>query len=920
MSIYSASPLLPAALSEAKQILQSLSVNWPEQQAAISNSQPLWQASLATLDPEWAQVFGASINWLDQAPLVLSEASQEIVPDGEVKSYEQIARKLDALLQEVSSKKKGLSVLVSSPSERLEVLLKEKQSMDNASKQRQALMQQALDMGDDTRLLASLLSDAIPHLRQRIDNQRMDVNAEVVDTMFKEQKAARTLKILGRADSALSLVKTRIENELSSSSSLTRTSLEKMVSQEEALLGRLDVLSSSAARAIAGEQVKAKTDQQGARLSVIALPDGQENVQLPVPVSEMAVQEKRPGFWAKLLRNPLPMGRGGFGFSAPASPTPKLSASAASVLRKMESDYAKYPILMWFEIERVQEDPTVSASSKLPVSGVKILDRMIGKDLWESDRPGKAFEMLEFFLASEKGLSADTCNWARLAEVCAEKIEQSHGNPGPNSLICMRLLAQAAPFVDLSTYEDMLVKNCMMYLNSGIDEDDNSALKCILHYVSLKSIKESIFQTYMPGSSVAKLMKLIKQIESPDVASAVALSSILYVREISGEPQELEMMEMLSPEDHQILAKKILSKSSTDWKKLGNIIQTSTVQSDIGGLPSLETQWSFALRDMEKWRRGVMEKVSTPIVACAFSMKNINLLERAISGALDKNLDHQLLDQSFKDHSLISTLIEMEVSRPDTETKKLSADEWCSVFEPYLNATGLVEYKDAPGNSKISRKSIREGRETNWSQGASREIQMTPLMQAAYHGNKDWIEALLSKGTNPEERVGGRSAISMLKNFVLKDVMRHEDHRVKIDRADKRVQDVYIRKMTHQMNQTGLWDIYNASPQGRLGHMVMGALITGLSDDDEARKIAREDAIIKCIQKTGAHIYLECIALSVAPQGNFQIMSPEVAGFLKFAVRAGVMEEGDTKEALEVIKRAATPSSEPVRPRRIRQI
>ena len=925
--------ILPSTLDEAQSILAGLATRWPEQQENVARSKPLWHEAVAQVDPSWAQVLGATVNWLDEVPLVLMSASKNITSEESVSQYTKIASSLDALLKEVSNPKAAGFALLGNrttvaPADRLEELMGDKKKLDEASQARIGAMQEALDLGDDARLLAAMMADAIPLLRTRIEQQRLSVDVESAPTMSEAQKRARTLKFLDRAASALDLVESRVKNESSPSATLNRDGLENMVSQEAQLHTRLNTLSGQIAKSIAGEQVDTQSARQGGQLALIAIapPEGL-TTNLPEVASTISAQPKRTGFWSRLMRSPMGFRDmfivSGAAASAssqsapdvflPLSIAPRLSATAKGYLEQIEG-YERHPILAWSPFKLAVKEPDVWASTKMP-SGGSLLDKIISPKLWdEQHRSSTMFNLLDTLIGRERVIKEDLCDWKRLLDICMASLAEAKTYVDESSWSAMRIIAKTGHFMDIAPHMPALAKFAnvsSLRLRAGSANHD--ALTQILeNLLTPEAIKAStnVIDDQHYDLSFDNAHVFARNIKNPAISSAFSFALITGTqRSTISAQKECELMENLSPSDRVDLAQHLLLQNNdiSTRAKVNNLLSTSAMKADLAAPPAPETQWSFALKEWQILNsRSQSSNVPPYLLACALSMKSLPLLERIAQLCPSPELKSDLTQVDGTSQPPLSLVMELDMNFQGELKSRRDPSYWCALFKDQINRPAQQEYSEAPGvrgRPTGSQFDLNTGLTHHLREPNTRDILMTPLMQAAYNGNSEWIQALLLAGVDKDASLGVNSAISMLQNNVLKKIMRHESNPVDISRASRKVQNTFIRKMVHAMDQTGLWDIQNAGPESCVQGMLLTAMTTDMAagqSDQSIDAVPRRKAIQDCISSLGISRFIETVTDAVVPRGSFELDGPEVKSLLAYGIVAGVIDA--TPQDLATVK------------------
>lgn len=929
--------ILPGTLDEAQSILAGLATRWPEQQENVARSKPLWHEAVAQVDPDWAKILGATVNWLDEVPLVLMSASKNITSEESVSQYTKIASSLDALLKEVSNPKAAWFTLLGNrttvaPADRLEELMGDKKKLDEASQARISAMQDALDLGDDARLLAAIMADAIPLLRMRIQEQRLSVDVESAPTMSEAQKRARTLKFMDRAASALDLAESRFKNESSPSATLNRDGLENMVSQEAQLHTRLNTLSGQIAKSIAGEQVDTQSARQGGQLALIALapPEGL-TTNLPAVASAISAQPKRAGFWSRLMRAPMGfrdmfiVSGAAASASSQAAPdaflslpvAPRLSATANGHLEQIQY-YKTHPRLAWTSFKFAVQEPEVWASTKMP-SGGSLLDKMISPKMWaEQHRPGSALSLFDILLERESVIKQGLCDWKRLSDICMASLAEAKTYVDESSWSAMKIIAKTGHFMDLDPHMPALAKFAnvsSLRLRAGSAKYDalTQIFENLLTPEAIKAASHVIDDSHY-DLSFDNAHLFSKTIKNPAISSAFSFVLITGTqRSTISAQKECDLMENLSPSDRVDLAQHLLLQNNdlSTRAKIKNLLSTSAMRADLAAPPSTETQWSFALKEWQILNSHSQSSNVPPyLLACALSMKNLPLLESIAQLCPSPELKSDLTQVDGTSQPPLSLVMELDMTFLGELKSRRDPSYWCALFSGQIDRPAVQEYSEAPGvRGRIT------GTQYNLNTGATqhsrlpstRKIPMTPLMQAAYHGNREWIQALISAGVDMEAKQDDYSAISMLQNHVLKKIMRHEDKPVDISRAPRKIQETFIRKMVHAMDQTGLWNIKEAGPDSCIQGMLITAMTTDLAAGQSEQSLdasPRRNAIHDCIASLGASQFIETIVSTLVPRGTFEIDGPEVASFFAHGHKAGVITATpqDMAKVIEEIK------------------
>jgi hypothetical protein len=911
-------PILPSTLGEAQSLLQDLAQRWPQQHAALSASKPLWQNALETVDPQWAQVFGASVNWLDEVPLVLLSASKSVASKQAIGEYAKIAASLNLVLKEASSpasKMPGVSALFGdkklSPPAFLEALMGEKKALDEASSVRLNAMQDALDLGDDARLLAAILSDVMPLLRNRIQHQRERVDIEGAPSMLEAQRRAREIKNLDRALTALELVESRIQNETAPEASINRSGLEHMVNQEQQMSARLNILSTQITKTIAGEQVKTQSAQQSARLSqiaVVATPAAPQ--ELPASVSMVVSQPKRPGFFSRLFSRPKQEL-----LAIPARPEPppappvKFSSATQELLDNIDDKYTNHPILIWRDFKLVVQDHDVRASTMLSKSKCSLLDKILLPRVWEDGhRPSHVLNMMEDLLKREPRIKHDLCDWKVLSSVCIKQIETIYHSGESQVWASLRLISQMRDFMDMTPHAPALAKFALSFAFRIKEDSINypallNVLDTMVPPQSIKDAAEQSWESHLDRSA-ANLAVFCKRSKNPAVASALAFCAIKHNElSVRNAEREKELMELLSPQDRQDLIKHLLVRepSISTRAKSKNLLATPTLISDLAAPPVAETQWSFALREWMSLEQSELKPRPIPsrLLASALSMRDYPFLSRVVSLCASKTLEGELLHVDGTYQAPLSLVMELDREFKKTLEFRQTPDYWCALFKGQLDRTTAQTYEEPPGvRGRITGLIEKdEGIMHHARLPSTRPMEMTPLMQAANQGDYPWVRALLSAGANPSISIDGYDALSLLKTHVIKGIMLHEDNPVDIGNAPRKTQDVFIRRMVHAMNETGLWDIQKVSPPGCAQRMLLAAMSTDLTSTSKRTAEARQKGIHQCINAMGVSTFVESIAGSIVPRGSFTLDSKEVSTFIDHGVSAGIIEKDPAARA-----------------------
>lgn len=254
------------ALNQSQSLLANVEERFPRIAEIIGETDPLWFPALSVALPDWAGVIGKTINWLDYVPSMMLTLSNS-VSGVAVEDYSNLSKEFAALLKVVSKPKppgllSGLGFKKKSPSEQFNTLLDRKKAAETSGNNHIKSIRFALDMRQDVQMLASSVADALPDLINQVQRAIEDVDLENAPSMLEAQKSARRLKDLQRASDALDLVSSRLSHAFAPESSLNVEHLEKMVQQEERLLGHLNFLSDQITQKIANQTIETKTQSK----------------------------------------------------------------------------------------------------------------------------------------------------------------------------------------------------------------------------------------------------------------------------------------------------------------------------------------------------------------------------------------------------------------------------------------------------------------------------------------------------------------------------------------------------------------------------------------------------------------------------------------------------------------------------------
>lgn len=917
-------PALSSALQDAQSTLNGLLTKWPSDAEVIQQSHALWESDLSYLDPQWAQVCSQAINWIDQVPMALMTASRQASESGASDGYAEIAASLDDLLKQVSGKK-GFDLVGMmlgkkfSPAEHLEYLLDQKKKLDEGSVKRLSEVRLALDLGDEARQLAGLLIDAAPALSAEVQTRKREIENEGASTAFAAQKSLRTLKLLERAQSAIDIVKERAQHELSQNAAASRQGLENMVGQEEKMHARINASAAQISRAIANAQVKKET---GIESDKSPLTNSMHPVAgAHVPAGVRAAPESK-GFFKRMWSGSDVSPMNGFldaleksrrGENRHDGSLSKETLAELKIIKK----YAKEGR---FEVV----DKILSLFGRTDVKASTQFDGQSMIDFFLSVSSSKSFVkspftsgqqagMLSILLLRETSLSSDLCDWKSVGYVMAQNFKYLENK---DRIHTATALIKAHKFIDFGDALPGVVKCAVSnYKRINFNLDLSNAF---LNEKCPPKVLEKVLRGLDCSPENKSILGVFVHRLRPDLASTVARVMIdQYDMGLIEADKEKEMIGKLLPSDQVELIKKLMRSDPSNLvtrATIRNMLDTPNMQDALSNAQDPDNFWPAALSDwassykMITANRGfdtpdasaphvVRNAAPARLVSAALSMGLPDMWGRVQGFSSRPVLDGPLPLEVFTKNPfsiLINPPMVIDADRVFIGMHKIDPAYWSKLLVDHIETVSFRECQfsettvqaivnEVPSGGGMEGVEHRIGMITKLK---NQEVAMTPLMEAAYLGDKRWVKALVDAGADRHINLADHTPVSMLKESVFKEIERLSSLGFPPSRHPD---SMFVEKMISTMNETRLWDIAAASPKNLEKEMLVAAVSLDFTDRESVSNLARKKAIIECMSKMGRSKLIDTVGYMVGPSSDSDIHSPVVAHLLDYGAKAGLL-------------------------------
>lgn len=932
---------LSSTLQDAQSLLNDLSAKWPSDAEVIQQSHALWESDLSYLDPQWAQVCSQAINWIDQVPLALMTASKHANENGAADGYAEIAASLDDLLKQVNGKK-GFDLVGRmlgkkfSPADHLEYLLSQKKTLDEDSVKRLSEIRRALDLGDEARQLAALLIDATPALSAEVHERRRKVEGEDASTAFAAQKALRTLKMLDRAQGAIAIVKERAQHELSQNAAVSRQSLENMVSREEKMHARISASAAQISRAIANGQVEKEKGAEPVKVQLANSTQLMTGERVPSGVRAVPDAPESKGFFKRILGRTDASSMNEFSNALEKSQSgvngneESLSKEMLARLKKVKKSAKEGRFEVVEEMNRVISDYNIKASTRF--DGQSMIDFFLSVSsskvfVTSPFTKDRIVETLALLLLREPRITSELCDWKSVSSVMTDNFKYlSH----EKRTLAAAAMMKAHKFVEfggaLEGVVECAVENYKR-LTFGM-ESTNAFLNEKCPPKVLEGVLGSLAVTPENKSILWVLSKRLRA----ELASTVARVMIdQYTMGLVEADKEKFLISTLLPSDQRDLIRKLMRSDPSNLSTratIRNILDNPEVKSAASNPFDAVHFWCASLSDwassykMITATQGfdtpdasaphiVHHKAPARLIAAALSSGLPDMWQRvqglSSTPVLDSALNLNVLSKSpFS--ILLNPPVLIDTNRTLLGLPKFDHAYWSQLLVDHIETPTVREFQPSETTFQAVLNDLQSGgglegvehRLKMLDELKKQNIPMTPLMEAAYLGDIQWIKALVDAGADRHAGISGYTPVSMLKEAVFKQIERLSSLQL-VSSASRA--SLFVEKMTSAMNETGLWDIAAASPKNMEQEMLVAAASLDLTDRESISNMARKKAIIECISKMGRSKFMATIGYMVGPSGETPLHSVEVRHLLDYGAKAGVLPKEyrleDLKEEIE---------------------
>lgn len=829
------------ALSQSLSLLSAVEERFPRIAEIVGKTDPLWLPALSTALPDWADVIGKTINWLDYVPSIMLTVSNS-VSGVAVEDYSHLSKEFDALLKVVSKQKSegllsGLGFKKKSPSEQFKVLLDRKRIAEKSGNDHIESIRFALDMRQDVQLLASSVADAMPDLIKRVQHALENLDLENAPSMLEAQKRARRLKDLERASGALDLVSSRLRHAFAPEASINIEHLEKMVQQEERLLGHLNHLSDQVTQKIANQKIEIQTQSKEKQVGkLVAATESEKAQTAPAPPTTVMTM------FSVSFPNSITMFRKNrSGLSADLSVEAFKSFKELNELSGKVASMEQYVRLSELA-QIVAKDPHAKPAMKLKGADQTLVELITKEEFAPYEKDLMNHFPYQGMVVAVNAICAratknhcDDVNWLRVEGFA---LRASESDQYKIVALGWELLSIISSKNKIAVPASALLEKANARIESfpkWSPKDFEVMMDTLLKHVEIDDIDKAMKGVLETPTALSKMFEAA----SAPQKNAIIRGIMVSVARSGKAPSTVheETIKSFSNEDLQKFTSQLItlppeSAALSAW--LDVIVKTPQYKQM--ARQTDEYNWAIMLREY----RG-LKKLFTPLTNMppvlfheAVSTQNIELLNYMQRVFPSPNLNKPEYGLNRRDgRAVIMNLIEIE--NDQNGRSHINPRYWCRALSHELDrvwtpgrdsvegvSLSVIESRSLLGAKTSSYTIVNPKKlhdfhfhsETFHNKRKSGSALITPLIHACGQKKVEWVQEILGARVKAQQTTG-RYEIKEALSVLMEDQFWH----VYGPKAQK-LSETDIIRVVSLMRQTDLWDIEAVSPPGQYANVL----------------------------------------------------------------------------------------------------